>query len=122
MSLPTTIYPASVDLVPGPNYEGDPAAGQVGAAEAKVFFDYGPGQPGSEPQRVQVYNTRLDLICDSGVLAVREGASPRQVHGRHEIELADGRTLLIQTAGGCGCGSKLKAFNPSSPARSGRRP
>lgn len=111
------IFPAAVDLPHSATALDDGLALPVAA----VFVDYSETEP-DRLARVRVFDSSTTLVLDAAVVDQYFGEHPKLVSDRHRLTLDDGRVLLIQAQGGCGCGSKLKAFNPNTPASSGRRP
>lgn len=110
MSLGPRIWPCQVDASDGSlnlnngllivNYAGDPLV----------------------PVSCQVYGPDTALLLDEMIAEVVEGQTPHMVAGRHEIRLVGGVSLWVKTEHATCCGSRLRSFNPTSPATSGPRP
>jgi hypothetical protein len=109
MSAPSRQFPVSVDT--------DGGQPQINATQVLLIAD-------PERQHVTVYHqtgSGITPLLDEPYEGFVEGTAPREVGGRHQFLLADGRTLYVRLEGGCGCGSPMKAFMPASPPVSNRR-
>lgn len=109
MSAPSRQFPVTVDT-DGP---GD----KLNTTRALLIAD-------PDEQHVRIFGQGpggIVPLLDSRYDTFTEGTAPREVGGRHQFQLADGRTLYVMLEGGCGCGNPLKAFQPDSPPRSFRR-
>lgn len=117
MSIGPTLYPCTVDLDDG----------SFRATKANVYLDY--SQETGTVSRVRVFllgaGNQPETAFDAEAVGLTKGDSPTLVHGRHQIHLADGRTMwiLAERGGGCcGSGRVLRNHRPGNPATSGWRP
>lgn len=109
MSTASRLFPVTVDTDGGPP--------QVNLTQVLLLAD-------PDRQHVTVYGqtgSGIVPLVDADYGSFTEGPAPREVGGRHQFALADGRTLYVQMENGCGCGSPLKSFMPKTPPVSNRR-
>lgn len=110
MTIGPRLFPVTVDADDG----------SLAVSRSLAIISYA-GEP-LQASRIAVYTPDTQCVLDEPVADLRKGTAPSMVYGRHELTLEDGRILLVLQEHGCGCGSRLRGFNPSFPATSGRRP